>query len=65
MLSAAELIACRDLLQSAKTSATWVAATFHGDGNIGAAARLRRIAALLDAEIQDIDRLLNAPPPKP
>jgi hypothetical protein len=65
MLSAIELIACRDLLQSAKTSALWVATTFHGDGNIGAAARLRRVAAQLESEIADIDRLLNAPPPKP
>jgi hypothetical protein len=61
MLSPAELISCRDLLVSARTAANWVAAVFHGDGNVGAAARLRSIAARLDAEIGDIDRLLNAP----
>jgi hypothetical protein len=62
MLSAAELISCRDLLVSARTAALWVATVFHGDGNIGAVARLRSIAARLDSEIADIDRLLNAPP---
>jgi hypothetical protein len=67
MLSAAELTACRDLLTSAKTSALWVATTFRGDGNIGGAARLRRVAALLDSEIADVDKLLAAAnaPPKP
>jgi len=62
MLSAAELTSCRDLLVSARTAAIWVATMFHGDGNIGAAARLRSIAAQLDSEIEDIDRFLSAPP---
>ena len=65
MLSTAELTSCRDLLVSAKTAALWVATIFYGDGNIGAAARLRSIAANLDAEIGDIDRLLSAPPSAP
>ena len=65
MLSAAELTSCRDLLVSARTAAIWVATVFHGDGNVGAAARLRSIAANLDAEIADIDRLLLSAPPKP
>jgi hypothetical protein len=59
MLSAVELNSCRDLLVSARTAALWVATMFHGDG---AAARLRRVAAQLDSEIEDIDRLLSAPP---
>jgi hypothetical protein len=65
MLSSAELTSCRDLLVSARTAALWVATQMHGDGNIGAAARLRRIAAMLDSEVVDIDRLLLSAPPKP
>jgi hypothetical protein len=61
MLSPIELNSCRDLLVSARTAALWVATMFHGDGNVGAAARLRSIAANLDAEIADIDRLLQKP----
>jgi len=64
-MTPAELALCRDLLVSAKASCSWVATVFHNDGNIGAAARLNAIAAQLASEIADIDRLLNAPPPKP
>jgi hypothetical protein len=65
MLSTAEMTACRDLLVSARTAALWVATQFHGEGNVGAAARLRRIAAYLDVEIDDLNRLLLIAPPKP
>jgi hypothetical protein len=61
MLSPLELASCRDLLVSARTVALWVAAVFHGDGNLGAAVRLRSIADRLDSEIADIERLLLTP----
>jgi hypothetical protein len=65
MLSDIELKNCRNLLVSARLGVLWVAQTFYNDANLGAAARLRSIAAQLDVEIEDIDRLLNAPPTKP
>jgi hypothetical protein len=62
MLSDIELKACRNLLVSARLGVLWVAQTFFNDANLGGAARLRRVAAQLDSEIEDIDRLLSAPP---
>jgi hypothetical protein len=65
MLSDIELKNCRNLLVSARLGVLWVAQTFYNDANLGGAARLRDIAARLESELRDIDKLLNAPPPKP
>jgi len=63
MLSVAELMSCRLLLQNAHAAVIWTANVFYGDKNTGAAARLNDIANQLAAEIADIDRLLNQPKP--
>jgi hypothetical protein len=63
MLSDIELKNCRNLLASARLGVLWTAQTFFNDANLGAAARLRAVAARITDEIRDIDKLLT--PPKP